>query len=416
MANSQQATVETSDNVAKLRKLILRQECKDRIGPLVTIILCRDVDNHAKLLTNLSDEVQQIKGSQSEHASHVSKRIHETEQDLMNLRQLIAEKAQSNNDINVKVHQLQDRMTEIMEQELIDWTGFRQDLKVVIEAMGKEQQAFNGVADTFELMGQQVTSLRHDINEIKNAIKKGPSDLLSSELIEKLEKKITSTLDRIPKETEAFKIPPEAIQTERGLDGDLAPGKPSDDDIGQSITNDRTPEHSPNSQEPQQRGPNIEDWPIILQFINIYEQFKEIYKSKKPENETQFIETFLNRITDEIDVHVSSVFQRHLLEIHPNRVALVAWDVEQQPPTIFIKMRRLRWNHIRRAIPMIEDLRVLQTASDQRLIGPPQNLTSKKRNRKRGAPTEEDAGRLGRCWTRSVYLNQLPKGLHMLKP
>ncbi|KAF2968165.1 hypothetical protein GQX73_g5456 [Xylaria multiplex] len=308
MANSQQATVGISDNVAKLHKLILRQESKDRIGPLITIILCQDVDNQAKLLRYLNDEVQQIKGSQSERASHISEHIHKTEQDLMNLRQLIAENAQSDKDIKVNVHQLRDLMTEVMEQEHIDWTALIQDLKVIIEAMGREQQAFNGVADAFEVMGQQVTSLQHEINEIKNAIKKGPPDLLTSELIKKLDEKITSTLDCVPKETEAFKISLEAVRTERGLDEDPAHGKSADDDIGQSTTNNRTPEHSQSSrEEPQQRGPNIEDWPIILQFINIYEQFKDIYKSKKPENETQFIETFLNRIADEIDVHHAEI-------------------------------------------------------------------------------------------------------------
>ncbi|TGJ84864.1 hypothetical protein E0Z10_g3932 [Xylaria hypoxylon] len=392
MPPPQQASAETSDNVANLHKLLQRPVNKDRIGPLVMAMLSHDIDIHATHLTALDNKVQQIKGSQSEHATHISEHMHKIERDLLSLLQLIPADEQKTKDITADIHQLKDRITEAMAQCHIESTGVKQDLKVISEAMERQQQASNKVADTSETVGQHIANITRDVNEIKDVIEKMSSNPLMVELGRKIEEKMTSSLDQISKmssDIEDAKLSLAAIETKQGLYGNLACEKPAENDFDESIINDRTQDHSPTGQEvakPQRLG--LQGWPIIVQFVEIYEQFKETYKSKKPENETQFIETFLNKI----GVHVSCVVQRHLLEMYPNRVALVTLDVDQQTQSIFIQLRRLRWNHIRTAIPKIEDLRALQWASDQKLTGPPQSLILKQGDQKRRAPTEEYVG------------------------
>jgi hypothetical protein len=92
-----------------------------------------------------------------------------------------------------------------------------------------------------------------------------------------------------------------------------------------------------------------------------------------PDNEPEFIKKFL----ESLNLHVSCFFQRHLIELYPDKVRLIDLGVCQQPPSIFINLNSLGWMSVRRAVPRIKDLRALQLAFDKGICGPPESLASK---------------------------------------
>lgn len=122
--------------------------------------------------------------------------------------------------------------------------------------------------------------------------------------------------------------------------------------------------------------PNLEDWPAIADFVTIYSNFLEGYKSKKPEDDMKFIETFLGEL-NKVNVHISCALQRHLLETCPKKVALITLEVGQQYPDIFIKPIRMKWNDMKRAMKRLGDLRTFQWASNDGISGPSPTMITK---------------------------------------
>ncbi|RWA12194.1 hypothetical protein EKO27_g2880 [Xylaria grammica] len=266
MSSSQKASAATSDNVAKLHKLLQRPESKDRIGPLMAAVMAQNIHIHTKTITDLDSKVQQIRGSQSEQANHVSERIHEFQQDLMSLRELIPADKQIIKDIKADTDELKDEIAEAMKQCHVESARIEQGLKVVremmetrierdaeavCEAMEREQQASKKIADNYKNMMQHMESLKHDVNGIKGAIEKKLSDPLITESIMKLEERVTRSVDQISttrKEIGDIKTSLAAIETKGGL-GNLVWGEPAGHDVpDQSTINDRALGHISNNQ------------------------------------------------------------------------------------------------------------------------------------------------------------------------
>ncbi len=251
MATSQQADAETRGKINTLRTLLQEPSNGDRVGPLVTALLARDVDIHAKMLTDLGNRVKQIGetlGNDSEHTGRIAERIHNIEQDAMSLRQLIQASEQRDIGTKADLYQLNTRLTEAIKHSHTEMTGFEQSLQVVREVMEKQQQADNGVVETLGTLGQHMTSLQCVVHELKNGLEKLSFNTPTTKSIEKLVERMTKCFDQNSNDARDIKLSLAAIGNQVDTQESLACGSPVEGYIDQSAIDGRTPVHSPKSQ------------------------------------------------------------------------------------------------------------------------------------------------------------------------
>ncbi|KAI1430093.1 hypothetical protein F5Y12DRAFT_222125 [Xylaria sp. FL1777] len=370
MSPSQQDDAEACARITKLRDLLQKPSSADKVRPLVAALLAQKVDIHEKMLTDLGTRAKQMEeniSNESEHTIHITKQVHNIEQDVMSLRQLIQTNEQRDTESGADLHQLDVRLTEAIKQNHTETIGLEQSIQVIGEAMEKQQEAANGVVESLRNLGQHMTSLKRDFHELKNGIEKVPFSTTITRSIAKLEERMMEYFDRNSNDAGNTLMSPEIIKNQLDTHEKLACGSPAQDAIDQPTIDDRSPSDSPTSQGQQkQKQPSLDNWPAIAEFLTTYEASKAAYKSQKPESDPEFITNFLNSL----NVHVSCALQRHLSEIYPYKVVLVAFSVGQPTPNIFIRLCDLRWIDIRRAIPKMKNLKDLQWAVNEGISGP----------------------------------------------
>ncbi|KAI0183279.1 hypothetical protein EV127DRAFT_447556 [Xylaria flabelliformis] len=229
--------------------------------------------------------------------------------------------------------------------------------------MEEQKQITNRVKEILDTFGQRTESLQWNISGLKDGLERVPLPAPIIERIAELEERMVKYLDRSSKDAEIIKRSLAAVQTNQDPQGefDHTTCQPIDDN--QSLNDCRSDQSKPSPKQP-----DLEEWPAIADFVTVYQRFLESYKSKKPEDEKKFIKAFLDEIT-EVNIHVSCALQRYLLEMYPKKVVLISSEVGQQRPDIFIKLVRVRWNDVRRAIA-VKDLRAFQWASNDDISGP----------------------------------------------
>ncbi|KAI1125939.1 hypothetical protein F5Y10DRAFT_294213 [Nemania abortiva] len=370
----QQPETETSRKVAALRGFLQKETSRTRVAPLVSSLIARNIDIHERMLTDLRNKFQQMKdslSSESEHADRVSKRLQNIEHDVKSLRQLIQENGQRDVKDGANIDQVKTELVDAVQQVATKTTSLEKHLQTIEAAIEGQRQTTDGIKGNLDTTAQHIVVLQHDIEKLKSNPDKESVATSVLDSIAKLEEKIAKHFDQNSEPDIKHYL--ETITTNLDLVKNSSYQCPINSKTGQSINNeDHTsrPGHSiTTSQEHElatSNQPDLQSWPAIVDFIATYEHFREIYKSKEISNETQFMKAFLSKI----NVHVSCALQRHLLDIYPNKAALVSLKVGQQPPIIFIRLGRMRWNDIRRAIPKITDLKSLQWAVDEGISGP----------------------------------------------
>ncbi|KAI1150214.1 hypothetical protein F4825DRAFT_452690 [Nemania diffusa] len=379
MPPTKQPSAETNYKVATLRAFLQQPNCRQRVAPLVTALMARDVDFHERLLTDLRNRVQKIGDgldSESEHAGQVLERINNIEQDAKGLRQLVQGDEQRAIEARADYDQLKAELTDAIAQLSAEMTSLGSHLQVIEGAIDGQRQTATGVKETLDTTAQIIGGLQADINVLKGSIENMPFATQVSEVIEKLEEKIRESFDRSSETIEHLTLSLPTIKNNMDIHEDSAYGRPVQGAIDKSLQNQGLTlglGHSTTIKEHEtSKQPKLQSWPAIAEFLAIYEHFIGMYKSTKVDNEPQFIKTFLN----EINIHSSCALQRHLLNIYPKKVTLRPPEVSQQPPNIFIELLGMRWKDIRRAIPKIHDLRSLQWAVNEGISGPTQAYIS----------------------------------------
>ncbi|KAI1750923.1 hypothetical protein F4782DRAFT_548320 [Xylaria castorea] len=370
----QQPSTKTDGKVSVLRGLLQQPNSKQTVAPFVAAIMARDVDIHERMLTDLRDRMQQMEGSlgsESKHTSRLLERMHHIEQDAKSLQELTKGDREKDIDAKPDPDQLKVVLCEAINQHSTEITSVGQRLQTIQEAMEAQNQTTNRVKEILDTFGQRTESLQSDISGLKDGLERVPLAAPVIERITKLEERMVKYLDQSSKDAEIIKRSLAAIKTNPDPQDKLdhAANLPINDthSLGGCLSGQSKPS-------PEQ--PDLEEWPAIADFVTVYESFLESYKSKKPEDDLRFIEAFLDKIT-KINVHVSCALQRYLLESYPEKVALIASEVGQQYPDIFIKLVRMRWNDMRRAIAKLKDLRTFQWASNDGISGPPPTLITK---------------------------------------
>ncbi|KAI0451468.1 hypothetical protein F5B21DRAFT_487171 [Xylaria acuta] len=367
MPPAQRPSTETSRNVAMLRGFLQQSGSKHRVAPLVAAIMARDVDIHERMLTDLGNRMQQMEkglSGRSEHTTRVLERMQHVEQDAKSLRELIQADGQRNIDARLDPDQLKAELTEAINQHSTEITSVGQRLQTIQEAIKGQQQTANQVKEILDTFGKRIESLQSDISGLKDGIDKVPFAAPITERIAKLEERIVKCLDQNSNDAEITKLSLAAVKMNPDPQEEL-------EHVTDQPTNDtHIPGDCPTGQsEPNPEQPDLEEWPAIADFVTVYENFLESYKSKKPGDDLKFIEAFLDEI-NQVNVHVSCALQRYLLETYPKKVILITSEVRQQYPGIFIELVRISWNDIRRAIAKLRDLRIFQWASNDGISGP----------------------------------------------
>ncbi|RYC58551.1 hypothetical protein CHU98_g7657 [Xylaria longipes] len=328
MPPAQQPSIKTGRKAAVLRELLQQPSSKHSVAPLVAAIMARDVDIHERMLTDLGNRVQQMEGSLSSESGHTRRLLEQMqhiEENAKSLKELIQADRQRNIDARPDADQLKVVLTEALNQHFAEITGVGQHLETIQEAIEGQQQATNQVKGILNAFGQRIDSLECGISGLKDYLEKVP---FAAPIIERIVKLKNQT----SKDAEIIKLSLAAMKTNPDPQEELehATAQPTNDThmladcpIGQS--------------EPTTEQPDLEEWPAITDFVTIYENFLEIYKSQKPEDDLKFIEAFLLEV-NEVNIHVSCALQRYLLETYPKKVALISPEVGQQYPDIFVKL------------------------------------------------------------------------------
>ncbi|KAI1277141.1 hypothetical protein F5Y07DRAFT_114233 [Xylaria sp. FL0933] len=366
MAPSEEPDVELHSKVHELRDLLQKPSNADKIGPLVTALLARKVDIHAKMLTGLRDKLKNMEealSTGSEHTSRVAERMNNIEQDVIRLQKLVQSNEQDDGAIKADLHQLSIRLTETIKQNSMETANFEKNLQLVREAIEERERAAKDVMGSLLAQEQHIAGLGQDIHELANGVQKLSSNAPG---IEAIVQKITSTAELGMNYLQRDSSATRDIGLSAAAHEDPEYGHAAKDEGSNSIEK-QTSSYFETSQADQAKPktPEEEDWPAITEFITTYELWRTRYKSQKPKNNPKFIENFLN----ELNVHVSCALQRHLLEAYPQKVALAAPNNDQLPPTLFITLRGLRWLDIRRTLHM-KNLKFLQWAVDNCIYGP----------------------------------------------
>ncbi|KAI0401798.1 hypothetical protein F4802DRAFT_396194 [Xylaria palmicola] len=375
MPPDQQPDTATSHRVAVLRGLLQQPSSSGNIKPLVSALMARQVEIYGAMLTELGARVERTEGSISRECgdnSRVLERIQEIEQDARRLRQLIKADEQRGIDARASQDELQAQLSEFTQQSRSEIKTFEQQLQALQEVIEGHLQSTNGVKEILDTVGPRMKRLQQEINELKSRLEKVPLATTTVERLIELEERMANYFNNSLSDAETIKLFLARNESNPYPSQEPKCGHRCGHSIEQvtdrPTNNTPAPSHSQAGHGHTSRQPNLDLWPAVAQFLTIYEEYKAVYKSKKPGDEQQYIRSFLSKI----NVHTSCAFQRHLLGLYPNKVTLVDLGVCQQAPTIFIRFRHMRWIHIRYAVIQIEDLRVLQAASDEGLSGPPQ--------------------------------------------
>ncbi|KAI1824518.1 hypothetical protein F4861DRAFT_505973 [Xylaria intraflava] len=358
MTPTQQSSTDTRQKIVRLQELLKQPSSKDRVAPLVTALMARDVDLHERMLTDLSKKVQQIEATtRSEKTGRLLERMHNVEQDAKSLRQLITAVDQSVTETKAGQDQLKAELTTVINQNCARIADAEQHLKTIGEMMEQRQQTNSEIMEFLRAMTRNRQSLRRNIDDIQNGLQGMRST--------PIKKSITKLIELMAEYLDQTSFIPGISKTNDTSDksaGNMPTGKGSAGDmIDQSKGNIGSNQNQ------------LQEFPAITEFLLIYDEFIEIYKFTPPKDESKFIETFLGSL----NVHISCAVQRQLLKIYPNKVALVTMRAGQQFPNIFIDLNRMDWKTIRHAIPKIKDLRVLQWALNEGLSGPSLNQPSR---------------------------------------
>ncbi|KAI1108702.1 hypothetical protein F5Y14DRAFT_70355 [Nemania sp. NC0429] len=389
MTPAHEPSAEASHKIATLRQLLQPRASRDRVAPLVTALMARDVDIHGRMLSDLRDKVKHMEEnleSESEHSGRVVERMRAVEEDAKHLRQLMQAGEKRDIDVQDTQDQLKAQLTDAIQQMSADMSSFGNHLRIIEGAIEGQRRATDEVKEIIDTAGQRIAGLQGGIEELKNGFDAMPATTPVAECIVKLKEKMASYLERGLKNAEDTKSFLEAITTKLDRHENPSDSYHIKDAIEQLNNDDHALSQSTTGHEdtaPKQA--TLQSWPAIEDFLTIYEHFKGTYKSEAPDNDPQFIETFLSQI----NVHVSCALQRHLLEIYPKKVALISLDINQQPSTIFIKLGGMRWNDIRRGIPKIKDLKSLQLALDNAISGPTHEEIMRQRDREFRASAQE---------------------------
>ncbi|KAI0486531.1 hypothetical protein F4859DRAFT_373197 [Xylaria cf. heliscus] len=370
MLPAQQANGEARRRVAILRGLLQQLQqlsSKDNVAPLVAAITARDVDIHGRMLTDLGNTMRQIQSSldsNSEHTARVREQMHRIDQDVKSLQELTQEDSQRGIDTRQDPDQLRAELAAAINQLATDTTRSRQPLQALQEAIEGLHQIISQQREIIDAFGQRIESLQCDISVVRDGLEKEPFATPVLERIAKIEEMIVRYFPRDSEDAETIKPSPSTIKTTPDHQGVL------EHPINQPINDTHALGGDPTSQiEPTPKQPNLADWPAIVDFITTYERYLENYKSDKPDDDLKFIESFLDELT-KVNIHASCAFQRYLLETYPKKVVLISSEVGQQSPDIFVKLVRMRWSDIRRAIAKHKDLRIFQWASNDGILGP----------------------------------------------
>ncbi|KAI2638122.1 hypothetical protein GGS21DRAFT_509857 [Xylaria nigripes] len=355
MTPPEPSNAEARQRIAKLRELLQQPSSKDKVAPLVTALMARDVDLHERMLTDLSIKVQQIEAAgKSKDTSCLSERMHSIEQDAKSLRQLITEVDQNVVDTKADQNQLKVELAKAVDQNYSRIANVEQHLKIIGEAMEQRQRTSDEIMDILDAMVKNRQRLQRHINQTRNGLKGLQTDTPLADNITRLIGLMTEYLDQT-----SF----------------ISDIKHKQDTSEKSTRNMPACKGPPGDVKDPSKGPNqsqLHEFPAITEFLVVYDKFIETYKSTRPANEADFITNFLNSL----NVHVSCAVQRQLLQIYPKKVVLAATCTGEQSPKIFIDLDRIDWKTIRRAIPKIKDLRVLQWAFNNGLSGPALNPIS----------------------------------------
>ncbi|TRX97553.1 hypothetical protein FHL15_001308 [Xylaria flabelliformis] len=383
----QQPSTEASGKVSVLRELLQQPSSKQIVAPFVAAIMARDVDIHERMLADLRDRVQQMEGglsneskhtsrllervqqvegdlsNESKHTSRLLERMHLIEQDAKSLQELVKGDREKDIDARFDPDQLKVVLSEAINQHCTEITTVGQRLQTIQEIMEEQKQITNRVKEILDIFGQRTESLQGNISGLKDGLERVPLPAPIIERIAEFEERMVKYLDRSSKDAEIIKRSLAAVQTIQDPQGGV------DHTTCQPIDNNQSPsDYRSDQSKPSPKQPDLEEWPAIADFVTVYQRFLESYKSKKPEDDLKFIEAFLEEIT-EVNMHVSRALQSYLLEMYPKKIVLISSEVGQQRPDIFIKLVRVRWNDVRRAIA-VKDLRAFQWASNDDMSGP----------------------------------------------
>ncbi|KAJ2986788.1 hypothetical protein NUW58_g4864 [Xylaria curta] len=384
MPPMQQPSVEIGRRVAMLRELLQQSKSSKEVALLVTAMTAQNVDIHERTLTELADRLQQMEAALSSDSEDTARHIQELrraiEHDAKDLRELIQANEQSI-DARADQDKLYLELAEVVKQHGTAIAGFRQVLQTTHETIEAQQQTANEVKESLGTVVQRMKSSQSNLNKLKDNLKQNPSTTAIIERIMMLEERVAERFN-VVKAVGSIQLPPvsidETLSCGRAVEN--ATDQPPNENTEKQPHNENAGERPPNdactsSSTAQKRmvpaAIILRDWPAIARFIDTYKKFKGIYISNKPKSPRKFIGTFLS----ELNVHVSCFFQRHLLKIYPQKVALIASDFGEPSPNIFIKLGGLTWNDIRRALPALRDWRAIQWAFDEGMSGPP-NLVS----------------------------------------
>ncbi|KAI0438789.1 hypothetical protein F4803DRAFT_554699 [Xylaria telfairii] len=379
MPPAQQPGTNAAHKAAMLRGLLQQPSKKHSVAPLVAAIMARAVDIHERMLTDLRSRVQQLEGNlstESEHTARLLEQMRNIGKDAKILQELIQADRQRDIGAGPDPDQLKLDLTGALNQYSAEMTGFRRRIQIIQEAVEGQQHTTDQVKETLDSFGQPIKSLQRDIGELKGSLEKVPFTAPIVEWIEKLEEKIMKLNEK--QEERMAKLEEKILKCfdQSSMDAEIiklylagpreeiehVTDQPTDD------TNTLDDRLTGQSQATSKQG-SLEDWPAIVDFVTIYSNFLESYKSKRPEDDMNFIETFLGEL-NKVNVHISCALQRHLLETCPKKVALITSEVGQQHPDIFIKPVRMKWNDMKRAMEKLRDLKTFQWASNDGISGP----------------------------------------------
>ncbi|KAK5624746.1 hypothetical protein RRF57_000462 [Xylaria bambusicola] len=366
MSSSQKGDIERLRKVAMLAELIQEPRNERRIGPLVTMLLARNVDIYSKKLTGLGDELKKTRDSEFEHHERIAERILSIEQDVASLRQLVEANDLGPSDIKTVLQQLSSLLTEVIKHNSQNDESYQ----AVRELVTGQQKTSNEIMEALKKQEQLLGTLSCDIAELKFGLEgvlfnteyiRGPIVKLE-EAIQKRSKIINLTLAATGIQldtTEQLDIPeeigwesPAGRNTKQFAINGCAPGPFL---ISRSESSVDKPERQPIS---------LKDWPATAEFLTIYEEKIASYKSKQPDDETEFIREFLSTI----NVHASCLLQRHFLKKRPDQVKLIALGAGQHTPAIFIELSGVIWKDIKRMIGTL-NLKLVQTAVEKKISG-----------------------------------------------
>jgi len=109
---------------------------------------------------------------------------------------------------------------------------------------------------------------------------------------------------------------------------------------------------------------------VVADFVSVFTGFNARYKSKKPQNETNFIKKFL----ESVNIHASCALQRYLLsECPPGTVSIAPLNVDPALASVFIEPTGLDWSCIKDTLRS-RSLSFIRKAFDEKLCGPPPGL------------------------------------------